>query len=353
MSDDHGTRFDRAELDGFTREVLIRAGLRADFAADVAEVLIEADMMGHDTHGLALMPVYLKALKDGAMAPDGEIEVLADLGACATWNCRRLPGAVVVKRAMDEAIERAGRFGCCTIAISDSYHMGALAVYLARATQKGMMAILASSTVSTVGVAPFGGLRSIITPNPIAAGIPTSGDPIILDISASITTKNKAMQYIAAGRRFPAPWAMDAEGNPTDDPNVLNEGGSLLPVGGLDHGHKGYALGLMVDLMTQGLSGVGRVDNPGGTFTAATLQVFDPRGFAGTGSFNRIADHLVDLCHTNPPRPGVERVRVPGDQAMVRRRAALERGVPLSGQIRAGLDAAAKAADVALLEARA
>jgi len=335
-------RIARPQLDSFARRLFVAAGLRADLAADVADVLIEADMMGHATHGLALVPIYLQALESGAMARDGEIEVLADLAACATWTCHRLPGATVTKRAMDLGIERAATHGTCTVAITDSYHMGALAVYLVRATQRGMMAILASSTPSSTGVAPYGGTVGIMTPNPIAAGIPTSGDPILLDISASITTRNKAMQYAAAGQRFPAAWAQDRDGTPTDDPNVLAEGGTLLPVGGFDHGHKGYALGLMVEALTQGFSGVGRAGAPTGTYTSAFLQVFDPRLFAGADPFTRTTDHLTELCRSNPPRPGVDRVRVPGENAIRLRRAALESGVPLSAQIMQGLTEAAQ-----------
>lgn len=330
-----------SKLDQFIRTVFIAAGLRTDLAADVAEVLIEADMMGHDTHGLALVPMYLKSLETGGMAKDGEIEVLADMAACATWTCHRLPGATVTKRAMTLAIERAKTFGCSTVSFTDSYHMGALAVYLVKATQQGMMAVLSSSTLSSSSVAPYGGTVGIMTPNPIAAGIPTSGDPILLDISASITTHNKSLQYAAAGTRFPGQWAMDADGNLSDDPNTVLDGGTMLPVGGLDHGHKGYALGLMVEALTQGFSGQGRDEDRPGTFTTGFLQVFDPRAFAGTDAFTRTTDHLVQLCQTNPPRAGVEKVRVPGENAMIRRRAALDNGVELSDQIMQGLAAAA------------
>jgi L-lactate dehydrogenase len=228
--------------------------------------------------------------------------------------------------------------------------MGALAVYLVEATQQGMMAILSSSTLSSQSVAPYGGTEGIMTPNPIAAGIPTSGDPILLDISASITTYNKSLQYAAAGKRFPAQWAIDAQGNLSDDPNTVLNGGTMLPTGGLDHGHKGYALGLMVEALTQGLSGIGRDEERTGTYTTGFLQVFDPRAFAGADAFTRTTDHLVKLCQNNPPRSGVDKVRVPGENAMIRRRAALANGVELSDQIMQGLVEAAQQTGVKLPE---
>ena len=318
------TRIAKPTLEHFICSVFVAAGLRVDLAADVTEVLIEADMMGHSTHGLALVPMYLDSLESGGMAKDGEIEVLADMGACATWTCNRLPGATVTKRAMSLGIERARTFGCSTVSFTDSYHMGALAVYLVAATQQGM------------------------TPNPIAAGIPTSGDPILLDISASITTRNKSLQYAAAGKRFPGQWVMDAAGIPSDDPNVLLEGGTMLPIGGLDHGHKGYALGLMVEALTQGFSGIGRANEQTGTYTTGFLQVFDPQAFSGKDAFTRTTDHLVKLCQKNPPREGVDKVRVPGENAMNLRRAAVESGVYLSGQTMQGLEDAAEQTGVKL-----
>tara|TARA_R110002051_G_C8769269_1_gene503233 strand:+ start:3179 stop:4258 length:1080 start_codon:yes stop_codon:yes gene_type:complete len=342
------TRIAKPTLEHFICSVFVAAGLRVDLAADVTEVLIEADMMGHSTHGLALVPMYLDSLESGGMAKDGEIEVLADMGACATWTCNRLPGATVTKRAMSLGIERARTFGCSTVSFTDSYHMGALAVYLVAATQQGMMAVLSSSTLSSDGVAPFGGTVGVMTPNPIAAGIPTSGDPILLDISASITTRNKSLQYAAAGKRFPGQWVMDAAGIPSDDPNVLLEGGTMLPIGGLDHGHKGYALGLMVEALTQGFSGIGRANEQTGTYTTGFLQVFDPQAFSGKDAFTRTTDHLVKLCQNNPPREGVDKVRVPGENAMNLRRAAVESGVYLSGQTMQGLEDAAEQTGVKL-----
>lgn len=333
--------FARSDLLHLGSGLLAAAGLERQLAETVADVLVEADMMGHATHGLALIPTYLKALESGAMAASGEPETLRDEGACVTWDGARLPGAYLVQSAVDLACKRAAQSGSCTVSITNSYHMGALAVYLRRATDRGMMAIVASSTPSVDGVAPHGGTRGVMTPNPLAAGIPTGGDPILLDISSSITTRNKAAQYAAAGRKFPGRWAQDAAGNPTDDPQAMLDGGTLLPVGGIDHGHKGYALGLLVEALTQGLSGVGRADRPTGTYTAAFVQVFNPAFFGGLEPFARNMAHLAQSCRDNPPRPGTAAVRVPGDQAARLRRRAAEKGVPLSGQVLAMLDAAA------------
>jgi LDH2 family malate/lactate/ureidoglycolate dehydrogenase len=328
------SRFDYTALRDFTRTLFEKAGYEREKADATAEVLIEADLMGHSTHGLALAPWYLEGAAKGEVRGCGEPEVLADRGACVTWNGRRLPGTWLTLKAIDLGLDRVKTHGTCTIAIADSHHIGALAAYLPRATQRGCMAIVASSSPAVATVAPYGGRVPVMTPDPIGIGIPTQADPILIDISATITTNNMARRLIGEGRRFPRPWALDKDGRETDDPKaVIGGGGSLLPVGGLDHGHKGYALGLLVEALTQGFGGFGRADSPKGATSSVFVQVIDPEAFAGQAAFTRQTSWLVDACLRNPPRPGVERVRVPGENAMKRRRAAMEAGVELSPAI--------------------
>lgn len=329
-----GAKYGYAALVEWTRMLFEKAGYERDKAQVTAEVLIEADLMGHSTHGLALVPWYLDGAAKGDVRGSGEPEVVSDRGACVTWNGRRLPGTWLTRKAIDLGVERARAHGTCTIAIADSHHIGALAAYLPGATERGCMAIVASSSPAVATVAPYGGRVPIMTPDPIGIGIPTDADPVLIDISATITTNNMARRLIGEGRRFPQPWAMDKEGHATDDPKaVIGGGGSLLPVGGLDHGHKGYALGLLVEALTQGLGGFGRADSPKGATSSVFVQVIDPAAFAGHDAFTRQTSWLVNACRENPPRPGVERVRVPGENAMKRRREAAASGVEIPSAI--------------------
>ena len=318
----------------FTNDLFRIAGLSIEGASAVADILIEADLLGHTTHGLALVPWYLDAAASGAMRLDGEAEILVDRGACITWDGRRLPGAWLASKAIDLAVARAETYGTVTVVVRDCGHVGALAAYLEKATSRGLMLLMACSTPSVAGVAPFGGLKAVFTPNPIAVGIPTKGDPILLDISSSITTLNRARQLAREGGKFPAEWVLDAQGNTSADPAVLvHQGGTLLPVGGMDHGHKGYSLALLVEALTQGLSGFGRADKPTGTSVSLFVQVIDPSAFGGRDEFTRQSDHLATACRETPPRPGLDRVRLPGDRAMASKRAALSSGVALDDSI--------------------
>jgi L-lactate dehydrogenase len=140
-----------------------------------------------------------------------------------------------------------------------------------------------------------------------------------------------ARQQMLAGRQLPGAWLIDAEGNPTADPAVLfNEPkGALLPLGGLDAGHKGFALALLIEALTAGLAGHGRADPPAGWGGSVFVQVIDPEAFGGIAAFKRQLDFVADAARKTKPRHGGARVRLPGERGLQRYREALARGVAL------------------------
>jgi len=322
-------QFDTAALTQFAHSLFLAAGLTERLAKPVSKYLVEADMMGHSTHGLALAPWYLQSIRDGFMALDGLPQVISDKGAAICWRGNRLPGAFLVEKAIKLAIERAGQYGTATVVVGDSHHIGALAAYLRLATARNLMIALYSSSPSGAQVAPFGGLDGVFTPDPVAYGIPTGGEPILIDISASITTANMAKRLIGEGRSYDKDWLMDADGDLSSDPNVLGQGGSLLPTGGLDHGQKGYGMALSVEATTQALAGFGRADKPEGTNSAFTVQIHDPAAFGGVDGFLRQTGWLADACRASRPRDPKQPVRLPGQAALTRWADAVENGVRL------------------------
>ena len=156
------------------------------------------------------------------MTRRGEPLVIRDTGPCVTWDGQRLPGVWLTAHAIDIAIPRARQYGTATVVIRRSHHIACLGAFLTRATDQGLMILLASSDPAVASVAPFGGTTAVFTPDPIAVGIPTDGDPILIDTSASITTNGMSARLRAEGRRFPHPWLLDAAGNPTDDPRCCS-----------------------------------------------------------------------------------------------------------------------------------
>ncbi len=324
-------RYDANALIAFAHALLTRAGLRDDIARDVAAVLVDGDLLGHTTHGLALLAPYLSEIDKGTMAKTGEPTVVNARPAVATWDAGRLPGPWVTLRAFEAAAAMAANFGTGTIVVRRAHHIACLAAYLKRMTDRGLMAILMCSDPSACSVAPFGGVTPVFTPDPIAAGIPTSGDPILLDISASLTTNGLTGRLHKAGQKLPHPWLQDAQGNATDDPAVLFDDpkGTLLPLGGLDAGHKGYALALLVETCTAALTGFGRADPSEGWGATVFVQVLDPGAFGGIKDYLRQTDGLVAACHEATPRPGGPRVRLPGENGMRRYRDQRANGVAL------------------------
>lgn len=324
-------RFAARALRDYATDLLRAAGLEAEKASVLAEILVEGDLLGHSTHGLALLPAYLDELARGSMRKEGAPQVIADFPAAVTWDGQRLPGPWLTVRGIDLACERARQLGSATVSIRRSHHLACLASYLKPVTDRGLMIVLSCSDPNISSVAPHGGRREVFTPNPLAAAWPTSGDPVILDVSMSITTNGLTRRLHQEGKRFPGAWALTAEGHPTDDPGALytQPPGTLLPMGGVDHGHKGYAFALLVEALTGGLAGHGRADPKEGWGATVFIQVFNPAMFGGLERFQRETGHVAERCRTTPPRPGVAAVRLPGEAGLRRREQQLQHGVEL------------------------
>ncbi len=324
-------RYRAQNLINFASQLLVRSGVEAEKAETAAEILVEGDLLGHTTHGLQLLPSYLQDAEKGSLTKTGSPRIIADFPAAVTWDGMRLPGTWLTATAVDLAAERAKKYGTCTVVIRRSHHIACLASYLKRVTDQKMMIILTCSDPNAAGVTPHGGRREVYTPNPIAAAWPTSGDPVMMDVSQSITTHGMVRRCHAEKKKLPGPWLVDSDGHPTDDPATMfkEPKGSLLPVGGVDHGHKGYALGLLVEALTSGLGGHGRADPREGWSANVYIQVFDPALYGGADELVRQMDWLSDACHQTPPREGFERVRLPGETGLRRRERQLVEGVEL------------------------
>ena len=315
----------------FASALLDKAGMPRDRSRTMADVMVEADLLGHDTHGLDQLAGYLEQIRDGLLATSGEPEVVADLGSALTWDGHRLPGHWLVKRAISEARDRILAHPVVTIVIGRGHHIGCLQAYLKAVTDAGLIILLTCSDPAGTGVTPHGGVASRISPNPLAAGFPTGGDPILIDISSSTSTNAMNKRRVAIGERLPGLWLVDADGQPTDDPRVLagDRPGAMLPLGGVELGHKGFALALMVEALTSGLAGHGRSEKPKPWTASIFVQLIDPDAFGGRDAFTREMEHLVELCHTTPVAPGHSPVRLSGEGALARRRRQIREGIEL------------------------
>jgi len=378
-------RFDAGELLVFARTLLEAAALAPDIAATVAQTLLEGDLLGHDTHGLQLLGGYLRELDAGSMKRAGTPRVIAERSVVATWDGERLPGPWLVHEAIQWATPRAKLHGQASVVIRRSHHIACLAAYLehpARAglvvlvsssdpavasvvirrshhiaclaaylehpARAGLVVLVSSSDPAVASVAPFGGTTAVFTPNPIAAGFPTGGDPVMIDISASVTTNGMTARLRDGGERGRHAWWLDDKGCPTNDPSVLfgTPPGTILPLGGVDSGHKGYGLALLVEALTGGLAGHGRADPAEGWGATVHVQLFDPDAFAGLDAFRRQTEHIARACRQSPAPAGGQPVRLPGERGLARKREQLEHGVALHPAILPALAARAAQARI-------
>ena len=315
MSTNH---FSISRLEDFAAALYGAVGMDADKARSVARLQVLTDAMGRRTHGLAMAPLYLADIAKGGLQVRGEPVVLKDHGAAVVWDGGYLPGLWLMERAIDMAVQRAATMGVVTVAIQKSHHIGCLAALVKQAADRGCVAIIANSEPAAKRVAPYGGTEALFTPNPFAVGYPGPEHPVLVDICASITTTSMTRQKYAAGESFEHPWLLDGHGQPTRDPAVLEHSeprGSLQLLGGQEYGHKGFGLALMIEALSQGLSGHGRKDAPKRWGGNVFLQVINPDFFAGAEAFVEQTDFLSQQCRGNRPIDPARPVRLPGDQA--------------------------------------
>lgn len=336
-------RYSATDLVTLAERLLVSAGMAPDRASDVATVLVEGDCLGKTTHGLALLPLYLQEIESGGMALSGEPEVINDTGVCLTWDGRKLPGPWLVRQAVTAAMARTRKFGTGIVVIQRSHHTACLGAYLRQATDAGYMMLLTLTDPGHSSVAPYGGTTPVLTSNPIAFGAPAPNGPILIDMSTASMTNGGAAAYRQRGELLPHPFLMDNRGLPSTDPAVMatTPPGSILPLGGIEAGHKGFSLGLMVELLTGCLGGRGRADASDGWSAAVFLLVVDPAAFGGADACARQVAALARSCREAAPRPGFDHIALPGENALERERLQRSNGVVLSPGLIKSLERAA------------
>jgi len=326
-----GPRYAHAALLHFATRLAEALGLPADRARIQAEMLLESDLMGHTTHGLNLLPSLLSDLESGGMKKSGMPRVISEHAAALHWDGDFLPGTWLMTQAIAAASAKLANNPVVTVVIRQAHHIAGLVAYLRLATEAGHAMLIVNSDPSGKTVAAHGGLDRQITPNPLAFGYPTDGAPVLIDISTSTTANGWVRRWMAEGKMLPHPWILDHQGNPSADPKALfgDPPGALMPLGGADLGYKGFALGLMVEALTSGLTGYGRADQAKGTGGPVTILLFDPAGFGGLGAFTREASFLADSVRRSRVRPGADAPRMPGERALALRQHQLAEGLAL------------------------
>lgn len=306
------------------------AGAHEQSARAAVTALVTSSLMGHDSHGVLRIPEYLGFVADGSLLPNAEPHVEQTGPTTAVVDCGGGFGAVGAERAMRVAIELAQEQRTACVITRRCHHVGRLGTWVELAAGAGLIGIATcNSPVHGHFVLPWGGREGRLATNPIAYAVPTGGDPVVADFSTSVAPEGKVRYYRNEGRALPDGWILDAHGRPTTDPNDFYgpPRGGILPLGG-NAGHKGFALGLLVEILGSALAGI-RCTDTATIGNGVCFFAIDPSAFCPVDEFRRRMDETVAYMKSSRPAPGFSEVLVPGELEFRTRRQRLETGIPI------------------------
>ena len=302
-------RFAAGHLHSIARRMFTSAGTPRHIADDVAEILVDANLTGHDSHGVLRIPAYLQRIGDGRIDPAAEPQRIKETASTLIVDGGNGFGHYAARVAMQWAIEKAQQADVCCASLRRTGHIGRLGDYAEQAARAGCIGLITAGT-ATRGeglTAPFGGIKGALGTNPIAVGVPTGdGTPFILDYATSVIAEGKIKVARSTGADLPDGVIIDKDGHPSVKPAAFYDGGFLLPFGR----HKGYALGLVVSLLG-GLSG--EYDGERGRMGGAFLQAINISAFTPLAEYQRAVRAMLNGVKAAPPAPGVHEVLAPGD----------------------------------------
>ena len=297
--------------------VFTAAGATPVAADVVAGLLADANAVGHDSHGVIRIPQYVATIENGDIDPGASVAVTRETAVSAVLDGQWGFGQVVMNHAVEWALERAGRYGVAAVTVKNANHIGRLGSYMQRVAEADMIGLLCTNSHGGGSiVAPWGGKAGRLGTNPLAAGFPgAEGGSLVLDMTTSVVAEGKVRIKRNRGEPAPAGWIVDAEGAASTDPEDFygEPRGSLLPFGG-SMGHKGYGLGVVVELLGGALSGAGcargkNVRNGNGNF----LLVVDIARFQPLAEYKSQIKAYIEYLKATPKADGFADILLPGE----------------------------------------
>ncbi|MBV1758445.1 MAG: Ldh family oxidoreductase [Dethiosulfatibacter sp.] len=340
----HWVKFELMEE--YMVKVFIAAGVPEDDARICAEVLIESDKRGIDSHGIGrLKPIYIDRIIEGIINPITKIDIIKDGPTTAVLDGNNGMGQVVSKHAMSLAIEKARKFGMGMVAVRNSNHYGIAGYYATMATEQGMIGM--TGTNARPSIAPTFGVENMLGTNPLVFGMPTDeAFPFVLDCATSITQRGKIEVYQREGKTLPEGWVIGADGNPrTDTEQVLKDlltgGAALAPLGGIGEelgGYKGYGFATIVEILSAALQG--------GVFLKALsgfqdskkvpyklghfFMAIDVEAFTTLDEFKKTTGDILRELRASKKAPGENRIYTAGEKEYLAWEYRKNKGVPIN-----------------------
>ena len=335
-------RIDAATLTRAVERMFVAAGCDGREARQVADGLVEANLYGHDSHGVGLVPRYLENLEQGLVRPGRTARVVADHGAIVGLDGDKGFGQAIGEQAMRIAIERARAHGLAMVGLANTHHLARIGRWGEQCAAAGFASVHFVNVLSQPLVAPWGGLDARLATNPFCVAVPHAPHPLVLDYATSAVAYGKARVALDAGQKMADGLLLDAQGRPTDDPAVMFQDpiGALLPLGG----HKGFALAVMCELLGGALSG-GKVQDhapkPNPMINNMLSLVFAPDKLCGRDEFARQVERLAAWLRASPPAPASAGIHLPGEPERIAARERERLGIPLPRRTRDALQACA------------
>ena len=309
--------FKIAALEASCEKVFVGAGLGEEEAQMIAHSLVLANVMGHDSHGVIRVVQYCNILADGRVKPGQKIKVVKEADASAVVDGEWGFGQPICHQAMELAIRKAKKRSVAIVEVFNCSHIGRLGEYVEAAAEQGILGIvMCNNHGGGLLQPPFGGIDARLSPNPIAVGIPTGGEfPVIVDMTSSVVAEGKIRVKRNRGETLPEGWVVDGEGKPTTDPEKFYgpPRGAILPFGGIS-AHKGYALAIVIDVLSGALGGAGLSRDGGqGGGNGVFVMAIDIEAFVSKEDFEKDMQTFIGWLKSSRLMEGFEEILLPGE----------------------------------------
>lgn len=305
-------------------------GSNSQEADQIAEHLVQANLVGHDSHGVIRTPIYISWLRAGNVFANRALKIDHEMDALVLADGQLGYGQTIGKQVVELGLEKCRRHGAVAVALRNSGHLGRIGHWAELAAEAGCVSMHFVNT-SGLGmfVVPAGGLDARLSVNPITIGIPVPNrPPAVLDIAAAATAEGKLKVARNRGEQVPDDWILDADGRPTNDPNDFYGPpmGAILPMAG----YKGYGLCLMIELLAGALTGSGCSQAGITEFEQGMFSVFvDPSQLPIADFFGSDTARFIDFVRSSRTAPGIDRIRIPGDIEVEKRQQRMANGIEL------------------------
>lgn len=310
-----------------TQRIFEAAGTPTDLATQMADILVESNLVGHDSHGVLRIPAYVEQIRKGGLVPDARPEIIAETPGSALVDGKYGFGHIAAAFATDVAVRKAKESKAVVVSVVRCNHIGRLGEWASRAAAKDVIAFVVVGGFGGPGAAaPFGGAARALSTNPISVGIPGGETPdMLVDFATTAVAEGKIQVARAKKAELPPGCILDKDGNPSTNPEDFYNGGMLLPFGG----HKGYGLAMVVEMLGAALAPSAEYSQ-GGRNGGAVIIGVDATTFHPLAAYENSADQTLQRIKAIPPARGFSEVLLPGEPEQRSKADRIQNGIPVA-----------------------